>query len=337
MFGLRFIDFRSLRGVYVASTLTPTTLARNIVLGLTHWPYVLPGEQHIFDRSFHNLTSLGLSLLLWILVFTAIRILLRPILHPLIPDAPSQPSVQDARGIVCLLFLLLFDLTPRFGAAALPLLFMTLGCLARQAPIPIRRLALATLVFITAQDLFEARKIVSTETVATERNSWTFSRELVSNLSHTKSPVVFLVDDFSESFASPGNLTLFTGYRGQIIPLSNLEIGACAKMPSIHVTRLTPQEYTIRSMVPESCGSNALVGAFRLDRISGPELVRDLPSAHVLYHAKDRPKRKEEFLSQDVTIDLTARVPDFAILVPDLAARTYVDVTRQHFTTDPQP
>jgi hypothetical protein len=341
MFLLRLIDFSNLRGVYVASTLSPLALAKNIILGLTHWPYMLPGEQHIFDRTFHNFASLGLSLLLWILVLAAIRILLRPILDPAAPTPTSTPSTADARAILCLFFLgslllpLLFDLTPRFGAATLPLFFMTLGCLAQQAPIPLRRLALAVLLLITVVDLFEARKIVSPETLAVERNSWTFSRDLVRTLSHTTSPVVFLVDDFSESFASPENLARFTGYRGQLIPISNLAIGLCAHPPTIHVTQLTSREYTIDSAVPESCGSNALLGAYRLDRLSGPTLDRDLPTAHIVYHAFDRPTRKEEFLSQHMTIDLTARVPAFAILAPDLTAKTYVDVTQHPRPANP--
>jgi hypothetical protein len=214
---------------------------------------------------------------------------------------------------------------------------MVLGCLAQQAPIPIRRLALAVLLLITVLDIFEARKIVSPDTVAVERNSWTFSRSLDRNLSQTTSPVVFLVDDFSESFASPENLTRFTGYPGQLVPISNLGIALCARQPTIHVTQLSPQHYTIDSAVPESCGSNALLGAYRLDRLSGPTLDRDLPTAHIVYHAFDRPTRNEEFLSQHMTIDLTARVPAFSILAPDLTAKTYVDVTKHPLTADPHP
>jgi hypothetical protein len=54
---------------------------------------------------------------------------------------------------------------------------------------------------------------------------------------------------------------------------------------------------------------------------------------YVRYHAEDRPKRKEEFLSQRLTMDLTIKVPRFAILLPDLRSKNYVDITSSYSTS----
>ena len=46
-------------------------------------------------------------------------------------------------------------------------------------------------------------------------------------------------------------------------------------------------------------------------------LLRSLPEADISYTAGDRPREKEEFITQDLTIDIHSKRPQFSILVPD--------------------
>jgi hypothetical protein len=339
---LRVIDFPDIAGVYVATDSSPFVIVKHIALALTHWPYMLPGEQHIFDHTIHNVSSLTLSVILWLLLITAVRYFAIPVCRLPQTHATGSSAVcsaHDKRFLVALFLFgslvmpLCFDLTPRFGAASLPLFFMLLGCLIKDATMLPSRLALAVLILMTVLDMREARKILSADQIAHEHVSWALSRGLIHTISETQIPVVFLVDDLSEGFSSPEYMSRFSGYTGKLVPISSLGLGICTTPPVIHASRMGMQKYSIYSEVSPACGSNALLAAYRLDLVSQSDLDRDLSTVYVRYHAEDRPKRKEEFLSQRLTMDLTIKVPRFAILLPDLRSKNYVDITSSYSTS----
>jgi hypothetical protein len=337
MFALRRLDFAGLGGVYIATGLSPARIIRNILIGMTNWPFMLPGEQHIFDRTFHNIGSLALSVILWGLIAVALYRFLWSRVRRIVFER-QELTVADFsdRSAIVVLFLVgslalpvLFDLTPRFGAACLPLFFITLGWLARgQGERPntsyLARLAIAILILITGFELAELRGIATPQTVAFEQQQWRLSRSFINTLSTLKSPVVFLIDDASGGFSSSDALSIFSGYTGEIVPVSNLAIQMCSIKPDVHIKKTGPRTFVVESNIPSSCGSNQLPGAYRLDRLSSNDLERDLPTMLAHYHAADRPTRKEEFVTQDLRLDIQVRVPRFNILMPDLDANVYI-------------
>ena len=341
MIVLRRIDFTSLGGVYVASGLSPSRIIKNVFIGMTNWPFMLPGEQHIFDRTLHNIGSLALSALLWGLIAASLYQFLWPgVRRILLKRQDLAVTALSNRSALVVLFLLgslalpvAFDLTPRFGAACLPLFFLTLGCLGRQKDeLPsmtwLARISIATLLLIVGFELAELRTIITHKTVAFEQRQWKLSRSFITTLSALTSPAVFLIDDASGGYSSADALSIFSGYTGKIVPVSNLGMQICPLTPDVHIKKIVPLSFTVESVVPPSCGSNLLPGAYRLDRVSGNDLDRDLPTMLAHYHAHDRPDRKEEFVTQSLHLDIQMRVPRFAIVMPDLQNNAYVIVAQ---------
>jgi hypothetical protein len=226
-----------------------------------------------------------------------------------------------------------FDLTPRFGAACLPLFFLTLGCLGRrkdERPSTkwLTRISIAALLLIVGFEVTELRTIITPKTVAFEQRQWKLSRSFLTTLSTLTSPAVFLIDDASGGYSSAEALSIFSGYAGEIVPVSNLGMQVCLITPDIHIKKIAPLSFTVESVVPPGCGSNLLPGAYRLDQVSGNDLDRDLPTMLAHYHADDRPARKEEFVTQSLHLDIQMRVRRFAILMPNLQDNAYIIVAK---------
>jgi len=184
------------------------------------------------------------------------------------------------------------------------------------------------LLVIVGFELTELRTIIIPKTVAFEQQQWKLSRSFITTLSALTSPAVFLIDDASGGYSSADALSIFSGYTGKIVPVSNLGMQICPLTPDVHIKKIVPLSFTVESVVPPSCGSNLLPGAYRLDRVSGNDLDRDLPTMLAHYHAHDRPDRKEEFVTQSLHLDIQMRVPRFAIVMPDLQNNAYVIVAQ---------
>ncbi len=340
MIVLRRIDFTSLGGVYVASGLSPSRIIKNVLIGMTNWPFMLPGEQHIFDRTLHTIGSLAISAILWSLIAAALYRFLWPGLRRMLVKRDDSTVTAVSKSAIVVLFLLgslalpvAFDLTPRFGATCLPLFFLTLGCLGRQKDERpstkwLAHTSIAALLVIVGFELTELRTIITAKTVAFEQRQWQLSRSFITTLSTVTSPVVFLIDDASGGYSSADALSIFSGYAGEIVPVSNLGMQICLITPDIHIKKIAPLSFTVDSVVSPSCGSNLLPGAYRLDQVSGNDLDRDLPTMLAHYHAADRPARKEEFVTQDLHLDIQTRVPRFAIVMPNLQDNAYVIVAK---------
>jgi hypothetical protein len=336
---LRLVDFRNAAGVYVLSGFSPASALRGIALGLTHWPYIMPGEQNIRELSLRNIASLTLSLVLWALALTAARYSLRAraLRTPsaALPTLPGHDGKRmeptEVRTLVSIFFVcslimpVLLDLTPRFGASAFPLFLLVVGLWIEQSNASglLRAGAALTLVLITSLNLVELGRVLSPRILLEQKTNWHMSRDLIHHLSDGNAPVTFLVDDTSENFSSPDSVKRFSGYPGQLVPISNLQ-SSCSV--DLRVSSDPSRTYIVRSIVKPQCGSNVLYAAYRLDRLSGFSLERELPQATVFYQAKDRPSRKAEFVSQDLTVTLRPKVPRFAILIPDFRSQVYTDL-----------
>jgi len=103
---------------------------KRFILGLTHWPYTLPGEQHVFDLTVSNIASLLVSLMVWLLVLW----IAASAIHSLRVGERLGSDTAEASRIAILVFLLgslvlaiPLNLTSRFGASTFPLFFLSMG------------------------------------------------------------------------------------------------------------------------------------------------------------------------------------------------------------------
>ena len=193
-----------------------------------------------------------------------------------------------------------------------------LGSLAEKSAVSgnVRGLALGVLVLATAADAEVLASSLFRVALHQEQQLWARSRDVLSTLAVERRPVVFLVADGTESFASPENLERVSGYHGTIVPVSNLDLASCPG-GILSVQELTPTTYVVHSVLPASCGSNSLGATFYRTPAPLHTFVRDLPQATLAYDAHGGGWRDGQFSTQDLDIVLRVKVADFALLVPE--------------------
>ena len=323
---LRQLDFHGTTGAYVVTGLTPKGLLRNVVLGVTNWPYRLPGEQHIFELSAFNISSLLLSALVWVLLGAAILLLLRE--HR--TATPPSPPRNHPALVILLIFLLgsccfpvALGLAPRFGASTFPLLFLTLGALTITpvAKFSMRVAALLGLGLITLINLFTLTRTFSTTTLQPERDTWSLARNLLDQLSHDHHSTRFLLVDVTESFAAPASLQRFLGSPGKIIPVVNL-VGTCHSGPLVHIAN-NPPSFSLDATGKPTCGTYVLFATGRRPGDPGASVVRNLPEARIAYRSASPSLDPVAYSWNAVSIDLAPRDPSYAVLLADPATKTY--------------
>lgn len=322
---LRKLDFPGAQGAYVLNEAAGGSPVKKLLLALTRWPYMLPGEQHIFAFSAHNLLALSLTAAIWIslLVFCA-GALHRGQGTPAVADGTtSLPGVNVQVLLIFFagsLFLpLALDLGTRFGASTFPLLFLCLGAAAAPSairPAPLLRWAAITILAITlaadAGALFDA---LAGSAFHREQALWARSRNLVDLLSRERQPVVFLAGDASESFSSPSFVQRFAGYRGTVVPLSNLGVGHCAH-EQLTVRPEPGRVYAIRLVAPETCSGNSLGATFHTTPGLLSTFTRTLPQAIVMYDAHGGGWKDGQFSARDLDLRIFPKVPAFAVVYP---------------------
>ncbi len=316
---LRRMAFTSLGGVYVLNDASSLSSIKRFILGLTHWPYTLPGEQHVFDLTVSNMASLLVSLVVWLLLLW----ISASAVHSLRSGEPISTNTAEGSRIAVLVFLLgslalaiPLNLTSRFGASTFPLLFLSLGGAfsAARSLRSLRLAFLAVIVLATGTGLFSLEQQLSGPPLHHEQLKWARSRALVQHLSRDPSPVVFLVADAIETYSSPDSLQQFAKHVGQIVPVSNLGVGCSSG--TLQVQRLSTQDYLIRSTVAAGCGSNSFAGAAWPQKVSGNRFERDLPQATIEYDSHDGPWLRSKLSSQDLEVHLYPKVSQFEILMP---------------------
>ena len=324
---LRQLDFHRASGVYVASHLTPRTLLHNILIGLTDWPYRLPGEQHIFERSAANLGSLLLSAFLWLLIGVALLALFRAFRST--PEAPRSET-QASLGIL-LLFLLgscglpiALGLGPRFGASAFPLLLLTLGLLAANTMSFrwTRPVALSCLGLITLANVWNLTHTFSEKTLQHERTGWALSRDLLNHLRGDHHSTRFLLTDATESFSSASSLQRFLGSSEEVLPVVDIAASACASKPVLHVDT-QPSRFSLDETLPSGCGSYDLYATGRQPGDPGTYLTRSLPQAQITYRSPAPSVDLDAYSWTTVHIELLPRVPSYVVYLADVNAGTY--------------
>ncbi len=316
---LRRVDFPGLGGVYALNDASSLSPIKRFILGLTHWPYTLPGEQHVFDLTVSNIASLLVSLMVWLLLLWIAASAIRSLRSG---ERLGSNTAEESR-IAILIFLLgslvlaiPLNLTSRFGASTFPLFFLSMGG-AFSAARSLRSLRLAfiaVIVLATGTGFVSLEQQLFGPPLHQEQLKWARSRALVQHLSHDHSPVVFLVADAIETYSSPDSLQQFASYVGQIVPVSNLGVGCSSG--TLQVQRLSPQAYFIRSTVAANCGSNTFAGAAWPQKVSGNRFQRDLPQATIGYYSHDGPWLRSKFSSQDLEVHLYPKVSQFEILMP---------------------
>ena len=327
VFLLRRWDFKAVTGVYVLTGFSPKELLRNVVLGFTQWPYMLPGEQHIFERSLHNGASLLLSTLLWILLGAIVVSLCRQRRGLRRGDAFELYSIRATllvflAGSLCLPMAL--GLVQRFGASTYPLLFLNLAALGVScASRPWARWAAVTvLALITAGNGAALAGTFSGQTLQSQGLQWRLSRSLVQQLSEDRHAVQFLLGDRSESFASPATVQTFAGSNGQIIPISSVGPGHCLAPPAPSLTT-QPGGYVSDGTLRPDCGSYILFATGRRAGDPGKLLTRDLPQARLAYVSPNGSETPGTYEWQRLHIEIFPKVSSYVILAPDPASSTY--------------
>ena len=327
IFLLRRLDFDKVTGVYVLAGASKTALIRNMVLGFTRWPYLLRGEQHIFERSAHNLASLLLSAVLWILLAVTLRSMLREQRRPGTPVA-AHPSAARFTVLIFLLGSLCFPmalgLVERFGASTYPLLFLTLAALAASLDVQqwARWAAVATLLLITFENGLGLLSTFSSKTLRLQRAQWSLGRSLVDYLATDRHPFVFLLGDRVEAFASPAAVQRFSGYPGQVIPISNVLAGTCASPGTMSFLKISGGYASETSFQP-GCGTSVLFTASRPSGDTGETLQRDLPQAQIAYQSPARCETPGTYDWQTLRVVLSPRVSSYAVISPELTSSAY--------------
>ncbi len=326
---LRRLAFHGVTGVYILQELTPRTLLRNLILGGTQWPYMLPGEQHIFALSAHNGASLLLSGALWLLIGAA---LLRVWRSPSLVS--GEEGSRQAFGIVFLFLLwgvllpLALNLGVRFGASVFPLLVLFLASHASAASEPTvwrwrQPLALAALSVCIALDTAALGSVYSPLQQAEQRRQWALSRNFVAQLGADTHPVQFLVGDTSEALTSPESIERFAGLSGHIVPVLTQSGARCSQPPPTLTSNRRSGAILIHATLQPGCGDWNLATAYRAVGVPGTVVQRNLREAELLYNSPNPTSNPGEYSWQTVSITLQPKVGSYAILAPDLRTSTY--------------
>ena len=322
---LRKLDFPGGQGAYVLNEAAGGSPVKKLLLAATHWPYMLPGEQHIFAFSAHNLLALSLTGAIWILLLVICAGALRRNRgNPAVSDGPTLLPAVNVQVLLIffvgsLLLPLALDLGPRFGASTFPLLFLCLGTAAtaptnRPAPL-LSWAAIAVLAITLVADAGALLEALSGSAFHREQALWARSRNMVDLLSRERQPVVFLAGDASESFSSPTYVQRFAGYRGTVVPLSNLGVGHCAH-EQLTVRPEPGSVYAIHLVAPESCGGNSLGATFHTTPGPLHAFTRTLPQATVRYDAHGGGWKDGQFSAKDLEMRIFPKIPAFAIVYP---------------------
>jgi hypothetical protein len=339
---LRRIDFRGMTGVYVLSGFSARSIVKGGLQGMMHWPYKVPWAQRAFEISAKNLFSVLFIVSCWAVVVAVTLYFIYPLLWGRTSDSDERENgLLFARETVSVFFVCSLimpvglNLVPRFGASVFPLLFICLAILIEKGglSLPLRYGVAALFGIILCMNLWQMARTLSPEIAQKEQAKWALSRGLIEHLSRDTKPVNFLVGDYAEDFSSPEWVKRFSGYTGELVPVSNVDLSGCPVAPDVEVERMGARNLRFRSRLDANCGSNALFGAYREDLLSGMTLERHLAEADIRYTAADRPASKEEFLSQDLTIELYPRSPQFSVIVPDPGSPSRIRV----LTGDPLP
>ncbi len=320
---LRRLDFAGGQGAYVLNEATGVNPVKRLVIALTHWPYMLPGEQHIFERSFHNLAALSMSVVIWCLVLILCLAVLRGDMSAAATGRGAELSRADGERTLLiflgasLLLPLGLDLAPRFGASTVPLLFLSLGVLAARdrSSRMVRWTAVTVLAVALCANVVALVAALTDAPLHREQALWARSLNMVALLAREEQPVVFLVDDATESFSSPSSVQRFAGYDGTIVPLNDAGIGNCLQA-QLTVTPGGDSSYGIHSTAPGSCGGIRLGATFHMTPGPVHTFVRQLPEADVAYDAHAGGWESGQFGTQDLSMQLTPKVPRFAIVYP---------------------
>ena len=336
---LRLAAFQSTAGEYPLHATRLLGWPTEILLGFLSWPVATQITQPGPARAAWFVLP---NLVFWIMVGagligarssgrlpSATRTPFSGLFHALGCDSTERVHLI-AFCLASLAMLLVLDLGPRFGAAFYPLFFLSLLCVCDAATVRSRRIAAAaTLLVSTSMPLILG--FFSPEGLHTEQLRWALSSDYVRHLSQTSAPAVFVFDDMSGLFASPEAIAAFTGYRGRLVALSDLDVRPthCEGSATLEVHEVGASDFSLTSILPPSCGKFFFYGAdpFLFKSTQSHELHRNTGTGLIRYQLPATPfPTNFPSISGRLDIELSHIPSNSVLLFPQIDRRQYSEI-----------
>jgi hypothetical protein len=336
---LRWHDFRGERGVYVfmdgSSHGAVHVILVRFVLGLTTWPVAatvfwssIPLTLRLLQKA-----SLVIDIGFWIvLAWVAFTKLMKCGIH----IAAIRASLRARGEKYAILLLSLFCATSllvplslnaprRFGGVFYPLFILCMASAAGYSRSRGLRTASAAMLATIA---VAGALLISSDfrtLIPTVRFAWAMSRDYISQLSASREPAIFIVDDLSGRYASNESIKQFSGYQGRLIRVNDLQWNfTCAADARITVLQLPGGGVGITSLVPEQCGDHAFNAVFPPFDPRTTTFTRDLPNVTLHYNLVRQADPLQPISGVNkMQVELQPALQGSSILLPDLSGLHY--------------
>ena len=335
---LRLYDFRGEKGVYVfldGSSHGPIhVMLVRIILGLLNWPLAATVFWVSIPRllQFLQKATILINIVFWI---TLASILVKKLFKNGIHLA-ALSNLFKARGekyaialislfcAVSLLTPLALNIPRRFGGVFFPLFILCLAYTAHYAknnPIRIASAAMIGTVGITGLLLITSDLHYQSPWL---KSTWAMARDYSAQLSAANESAVFTIDDLSGRYASTEYVRRFTGYKGQLVRLNDMQWSfECHQNTRTAIAFRADRVATITSVVPAQCGDHVFNSVFPPVDPKLTSFTRNLPSATARYHLMHQIDAASKPNANQLQVELQSNLPDSVILVADPANLRY--------------
>ena len=213
----------------------------------------------------------------------------------------------------------------RFGGIFFPLFLLCLGAAVHHAGSAL--LKLASVAMITSVGVVGAILILSDLIYQAPllKSTWAMASDYVFQLSTSTEPEIFSIDDLSGRYASGEFIEKFSGYRGRLVRVNDIQWNyACGKSSQTTVEILNAGIATITSLIPVQCGDHSFNSAFPPIDPKVTSLTRDLPFAHLHYDLLRPPDIHYPGPGANLLrVQIQAFIPGSSLLIADPAHLRY--------------
>ena len=338
---LRMAAFHGMKGVYVFHNNHPgqeSHTSTRLLIALSTWPIAMR------DIAQPAVLAIYFAVFNWIFWAFAVAALLQ-----LASSRPSRRRVlvtgASAFGFgslerqqlfafcVASLFVPCFlNLPQRFGASFYPLFGLAALCAAHRARIRWFRISAGAMLLLSFSAVIFQRFTLP-DSLKLEKMRWALASDFVGRLGQASASEVFVLDDFTDMYASPNLVSRFAGYRGKLTLLSAMETSTtpCEGSPAVRASRVAPDSYRLTSALPGECGAYYFYGADQkilasadrrpIERADGATLIHyQIPPLGI------SPSTRLPSRFGTMTIDISNGSADAILLYPDMSAGRYRDL-----------
>lgn len=345
--GLRQLAFHSMaQGVYAVPRGDFSQNARVVFENLLRWPIPAdaPFNSSLFlghiPESFPLILFAVLNAGFWIIVLVFLLAQLartvearkhsgerRGIFLTLLPAMGFDSFASRNLLLFCAgssgILLLLPHLQPRFGASFIPLFTLSLAVMARSKRSRLLwTTSLVLLLVPAAVNLWVMAKTYPAAIRWTQRN-WELADSYTQQIAHSRAPMLLVIDDASGGFSSMSSIAEFSGYKGQLVRLSDvLDSPDCPAQPRILLRKISPGHVEVLSTIDRICSGHAFAGSWISPAANNMTVRRQVGPLSMIYHLPPVPPRAIA-APGELRVEIYGLADSAQLLAPDFQVGRY--------------